>query len=307
MFDDLIGVSDQSTCEDFTSEGSASLSEGSELPSAGEELSKKTQRVKLRPRGRTANPRSNRAISLPRILNSDIRRKFAVMFSNVLNSANGSLLDSFINRYRSPSFSLRKQVLNSLFAELHPGLLPPAIELEGSDVVGFYLKCIVNCSPDFAFYVENTHIKQRSDSRKTELVTDFTIVGTQLFKVNPLVVIEYMLDNLSAASSDDENINIQMRKRRKSEFPSSVVNQPCNGCEGQLIKFGEKSRVIYPHDQLRNEFAQFMVSNKFGRLDEPIQLHINGTLSFHLDENKRIEKLDFVGKSKACACCFTSV
>jgi hypothetical protein len=210
-------------------------------------------------------------IVLPKILKSDIRRKFLIMFANVMNSYDFSLMSSFFKAFCVSDLSL---------FNVKNDCCPP--HLYGRDLVADYFSSLLKLSPDKVFRVFDIKLRQRSDfNGKTEVYCDFTIDKTAFYDANPLKVANYLLQsyaNLSPSSDQawrSESLASNRGKKRKlntsSEAP--VILDTSYQKDPHFLYHADNFPLIFP------------------RLSEPFSFQITGTFCLLVNEAKRIESI----------------
>lgn len=317
--------------------------EYSSLNNGGELSVQPMKKRKLKPRGRTAHGiKAPKPIVIHRILNADIRKKYGMMFANVFNSGNVSLLDSFFNKFRGKSLGFSKRPItqdyNCIFSRRFQSKFNslPSLEVVGSEFVFFYFKYLMKSLPDLVINLSDMKLKQRSDSKKTQLIAKFRLQGTQFHGLNPMTILASLLNDSLAEDFNEimrnekldpggvhrnpaiphphgipmgytEHLPGQKRKRNSSGSSSSTSSinssespdftdfnpdeSTADGIERGMIRIGECRRYFdasYSLQDVRDDSPLYQM------LDRPIALDFNGYLIFLADEEKRLEKIEFV-------------
>lgn len=116
-------------------------------------------------------------IIIPRILKGDIRRRYAQMYANVMNSYNYDLVMSYFQRFYVPSASMTKNPVRD-----NPN---PVTEIHGIELLTYYYLILQQSAPDKITKVCDIQLKQRSDSDDIEIICHFSASYTQLYELTP--------------------------------------------------------------------------------------------------------------------------
>jgi hypothetical protein len=178
-------------------------------------------------------------------------------------------------------------------------------------------------------------LKQRSDSKKTQLIAKFRLQGTQLHGLNPMTILALLLND-SLAQDFNEIMRTEAcgvhrnpaiphlygipidhiehhpgQKRKRNSSSSSSSNSPitsgesldfrdnvsisdestADGVERGMVRIGECRRYFdasYSLQDVKDDSPLYQM------LDRPIALDFNGYLIFLADEERRLEKIEFV-------------
>jgi hypothetical protein len=216
----------------------------------------------------------NQPIAMPRIVKTDIRRRYSFMFANVLNSYDCHLIDSFIQRFSEPSISFEKENMHDT-----------SVALSGTTMLSTYFCLSQQMSPDKVVRITDTQIKQRSDRTGSELVSNFDVSLTKIYDVHPTLIADSVLCQF-------QDLSVENKKNS-----SSLIINDNNGCEGKE----RRTTVVIKSDLFQSvDLARPHLSvMKFPRLSQPRELHVKGKLIFSLNDQKRIEKIaiKFLGGS----------
>jgi hypothetical protein len=211
---------------------------------------------------------------MPRIVKTDIRRRYSFMFANVLNSYDCNLIDSFIQRFSEPSVSFEKE-----------NMYDTSVALSGTTLLSTYFCLSQQMSPDKVVRITDTQIKQRSDRTGSELVSNFDVSLTKIFDVHPTLIADSVLcqfQDLSLENKKKKN-TVVMDSERSERSESS--NTSSEGRERKTVVI--KSDLFESVDLARPHLSVM----KFPRLSQPRELHVKGKLIFSLNDQKRIEKI----------------
>ena len=133
-----------------------------------------------RKKSRKATASRNDRISFPRILKSDIRRRYSLMYANVMNSYDYDLISSFFCKYMKPNIRFEKRT---------PFLQDPITIAEGVDVVLKYFLVLLQGSPDRTLRVSEINLKQSAKLVGcTEITCKFSVDNSILYELRPEVM-----------------------------------------------------------------------------------------------------------------------
>lgn len=181
------------------------------------------------------------------------------MFANVMNSYDFDLLHSFIQRFTVPEVQFMKSSNCSL------------INISGKNLLYQYFMASLQLTPDKVMSITDTKIKQRSDTAETELVSTYQLKFTKLYDYNPGRLVDSLLKNFDQLSVD---VPPSSSAVRRDSGPNSMEK------DGQSLPL---CQTVSPADWQAS----------FPRLNNPFPFHIQGTLIFSLNEQKRIHKISF--------------
>jgi hypothetical protein len=178
----------------------------------------------------------------PRFLKNDIRRQYANMYANVLNSFDSDLLLSFFGTFLSRSAVMRN--------EIRPLPSPPgslreqqeqqqcihtadhSLQIEGKDMISCFLLATRQLSPDIVCRVESTHIITRSDTNTSELKCKFFVKGNLLYDLPVEMVVEKVAtvcDRVRTTNwSEESAAAVTKRVRTNRRRVGSNVNSNSN-------------------------------------------------------------------------------
>lgn len=157
---------------------------GSESSTSLVALPSKPQATEKKPRKR------NRQAALPRVIKTDIRRHYGTMITNVFNSHDISLLQSFFATYCTGSMHFTLNPVGNVsprLDDINEHLLTSATGLSLFVAVGTQL------SPDETISLINTKVVTRSDREETVIVLTLRSTKTSLFAVSVDEVVNEMV------------------------------------------------------------------------------------------------------------------
>lgn len=228
-------------------------------------------------RGRFDSSRYQRIV-LPRILKNDIRRRYSMMYANVMNSYDFDLISSFFLRFMKPDLRFEKK------CQIGPG---PLTLVSGVDVVIKYFLVLLQGSPDKITKVSDITIKQSSvDRTRTEVTCKFSVHNSIVYELYPEVfhsIIEQFLVKTPKIALDS-SLHSGQRKSR------SLTNE--NEIEKEKEE-AQKAKLLF--DPISGDF----LSKRFRRLDSPKIFRVEGYMTFVVNEEKWIESILIERMSKA--------
>lgn len=207
-------------------------------------------------------------IIIPRILKDDIRRKYAQMYANVMNSYDYELLLAFFRKFFTPCCSMTK--IPSID---NPR---PIIDIHSLDLIIYYNLILLQSAPDKITTVSNIQLKQRSDYEEdeTELICSTHITYTQVYNICPVSISTGFI-----GESNRTNYLINSSK----EMISSLKKR----------KFNEEVDFLLPaldrglFDPVSGVFCQ----SKFSRLQDPQPFVIQAQMRLIIHPTKLIKSI----------------
>ncbi len=200
-------------------------------------------------------------VSLPRILKNDIRRKYMLMYENVMNSFNYHLITSFFEQFFVPNVTFEKKA---------PANLPACeVFVEGVKPVSSFFLLALQLSPDKTTRVFDVQLKQSSaDVGKTEVSCRFTSRNTKMYELNHRTFIQALKSDLQGVLANC----LSTRKIRKT---------------GDCLKIEDMD----DHQLLFDPISGIFLKSKFARAETLVEYEIEGSMSFIVNEEKRIERI----------------
>lgn len=170
---------------------------------ANESFSESSSSVPLKS-GAVAKKRRirNRKLPITRIIKTDIRRHYSTMLTNVRNSHDINLVQSFFATYCTGQIHV-ESTMNKMFLGERPY---ERAEHLLSNVKGLLLFAAlgIQLSPDESVAIKNTKVITRSDSDETMILIDWATSFTNLFDVDPNELVDEMV-----ATACDLNSQLQ--------------------------------------------------------------------------------------------------
>ncbi len=219
--------------------------------------------------------RSHFAIPIPRILKSDIRRKFVSMYENVMNSYNYHLISSYFQRFFVPEVRFEKKDIFSTPVKY-------VTILEGVQPVLCYFLLLLQMCPDKITRVSEIQLKQSSnDVDKTEVACKFNVKNTMFYQTNPLHYVQTLQHDLREICGRDNNFV----ETRQSEEGLISITRRKRKIES-VISDGEER-----HQTLFDPVSGVFLKSRFELIDRPVEYSVEGYMSFIVNKEKRIEKV----------------
>lgn len=204
-------------------------------------------------------------IIFPRILKYDIRRKYAQMYTNVINSYDYELIVSFFRTFALADlvFEIQNQYKN--------------IQLEGTDQVVKYFMLHLQVTPDRVTNIFDVRLKQSLHKvGKTEVAFNFRSSNTFLYEIFPLQFKELLANTPRIHSYAEISTDNSCYSSIKSVL---------DGCDDFFPSESEKARALF--DPINGIFLK----SKFERLENPKSFHIEGSITFLVNEENMIESI----------------
>ncbi len=225
---------------------------------------------------RSRRTRGHFAIPIPRILKSDIRRKFVFMYENVMNSYDYHLISSYFQRFFVADVRFEKK---DIFATP----VKYVTILEGVQPVLCYFLLLLQMCPDKITRVSEIQLKQSSDDvDRTEVACKFNVKNTMFYQTNPLHYVQILQHDLREMCGRDNNFvetsqseeELTSTTRRKRKIESVIIND-------------REER----HQSLFDPVSGVFLKSRFELIDRPVEYSVEGYMSFIVNKEKRIEKV----------------
>lgn len=231
----------------------------------------------------------SKATVLPRIVKSDLRRKFGLMFMNVMNSMDFTMLDSFFRKFFIPSASLIKTPHDD-------SVMGCSVHLQSTNLLIAYFGLILQLSPDKILRLGEMKIRQRADASGSELVANFQLRLTKLHDTAPTKMAEYVIRKFTEAKrlfSTDTDFVAEGSKRSNKRAKKFDVNY-----YPSYVHTKEEIQEDPFYQYLFTQFDPFSAESTsredFPLLATPTPLAIDGVITFKINDQKRIESLAMV-------------
>lgn len=229
-----------------------------------------------------------KVINIPRIVKNDIRRKISFMFANVMNSNDFTLLDSFFRKFCTPDVELSKKS----HASDPLGLC--TVQLPGMDLVVSYFGALGILTPDCIVTIGETKIKQSVNAPGCELISNFSFHLTKFYDAPPSKVAQFILrQHQSRANGRIKDIEGSVKRSIKRAKKFEV---------NSYASYETTKLEIEQDEDYQSFFSQFdamnvrsaMLNDEFPRLQVPVSLKLNGSLTFKINDQKRITAINMV-------------
>ena len=146
-------------------------------------------------------------IVVPRILKSDIRRQYARMFTNVMNSHDHELMQSFLRRYGSKDLRMDKFMAPGALCDNKEEvtIVNPTtprkknscdVTLYGVEHISLYWFMMNIMTPDQIFSIDDIKIRTKPDSMACTVTCKYSVRGTFLLDVTRGNVMHDMMELL---------------------------------------------------------------------------------------------------------------
>jgi len=218
-------------------------------------------------------------IPLPRILKSDIRRKYGTFFANVFNSGEYQFMWSFLDTLVEPNF---------LYTMKKTGITDPVLTIVSKQTLAEYWYQRMHDAPDQLFTIDRSRLKVRSDG---------TAVFSTRFNISGTIVISNM--------------------EQQKAYESKVAGVPCTGepydtqvedihnkDDSSLSDFSQNAGS----NEVDEDIVEALVNDPVQKLAEVINSDqavtefqpklidylVTGVISMHLDSDSRITMLEMV-------------
>jgi hypothetical protein len=259
---------------------------------------KKRKRNPLSAEARERRNRKRRVNFFPRLLKSDIRRNYAQMFTNVINAYDAQLLRSFMSEFCLPAV----QLIDFAPENIAYGL-PPLVHQMGIRNIMRYWASNSVVIPDFVCQPLSVQLCVNPINNRSRVVCKTLFKGTKVLDVDIGDVDRQIIHVLrqkalsmstpsdtssSTSSSDEENGNEDTSEESSSlAVPVSLVP----------IRDSVKSRRLQALLEQRKgwEINLFRTKKLPKPMNPPIEISYEGAMILYLDENFRIDRVDFLG------------
>lgn len=210
--------------------------------------------------------------SLPRIIKSDIRRKFPMMFTNILNSCNINLIRSFLT-----TFCDHRDILfqHTVRVPSFPTSQRPAhcVEISRLSHVIHYMSGIHEFSPDMIHLLKNSQITRRIDCDGSLIILTMEANGSRIYPIFPSVLADCIQGNQYF-----QNLYVNEYQQFDDERENVLI-----GLEKFLLNYD-----INDPKSLHNCGIPL--------LKIPLQRRIHATIVLQLDEQNRIHRISLEGQ-----------
>jgi hypothetical protein len=206
-------------------------------------------------------PKQN--ITGPKAFKCDVRRSYAHMFANVVNSMDVYLWFGFFDTYFNPNF--QQQSIN-----FNPVTNEPYFEsMSGVATLVKFWYSLSQIAPDVVFRLSSTDMHSSPYTDRCKLVAKFTITATKIYDVSKQ---RYTQDELQRNEDQLLSVGAVGRKRKKN------------------CSMGDKLCVV---DRIASSVAG--LTRTMPLSVNPLMTRFGGTLTMHVDESSRVGRLVISG------------
>lgn len=186
-----------------------------------------------------------RANPLPKILKRDIRREYARMYANVMNSTDFNTIDSFFKYLCTPECQVMKyESLNPILSHQNETNVLHSIDSLRSFVCHTYL---VGASfPDFTLNVQSPKISQREGVNGSKVIFNVSMSGT---KVDPPTCSDCSSTEHPSICTFCEDPTICQWTTKYKSMPTNIRFEP------QLVMHLDELHRIYQIDFIVAQYA----------------------------------------------------
>lgn len=217
----------------------------------------------------------------PRVLKSDIRRFFPVMWANVLNSQDSKFVHSFLATFATPDVKLQfKQLLVRSLSDCvdtNTAALRAAAQsllINGCDNITNFFHFVHHVHPDEVVTVDNVRAFSFADGKGCTVRATLNITFTQVFETcAPTIAVQAFELEQQLAEEETALSKDTSRKRKRVAVDYIEWNS-------QMWTVNTKTSSIDAF------FATLPTTS-------PHQLHVVLPMNMILDVNKRIQSIDF--------------
>lgn len=205
-------------------------------------------------------------IPLVKTVPTDIRRQYALMLANVLNSSDYDLIQSFWM-----NFSAQRPRLKKVHEIIGSAIIPRGIIFDGIDSIVAYWCSILQVAPDTVIRISDVKIISGKDSSRGGTIVTATVFvqSTIMYQINPSALAEYFIRNrkLLANNHDCFPKSLDAKSKAGMKRPVDCAFSPTEPLRFYAAATGALPPMV-PH---------------------PLSLTINGKMSFYLDDLHKIQ------------------
>jgi hypothetical protein len=258
------------------------------------------------------------SLILPRIIKSDIRRKYLIMFANVMNSYDFQLISSYFHKFFSKDCQLTKvppKYYNSThfhydsshtfpasssseassssssssaspswsysYSTSHPTApLSHKFLVKGVELLIPYFSFLLQLSPDKITRCYDIQLKQSSEMEEgyCEIISSFNVSYTRLYDVTPNQIIPTLPEVFQKILQGKAEVDLKEEERNQLKEFSTILTQD-----------PKKDHAKALCDPLNTEYC----ASKFPRLSTPSYFNMFGSISMLINKEKQIEQILF--------------
>ncbi len=243
--------------------------------------------------------RSRRRVEIPRLFKNDIRRSYSAMYTNVLNSLDVDVMTSFLGKYFHQDFKSNYTFLQPI----QHSHTPQSVETMGfaSFLNMWYIGSM--SSPDIVYRMCDSQVKVKKEC--STVVCTFTVHATKLFVTPAPIELQgsdfdkivkkkrRIMQLAGRAGVGPNKTNQQLKPSTENvsdtlkmlNTPGAVVG-PVSSASSVSSKGGVSTSSSFIDDIQSASMTDF--------LPRPYKLTIHGTLTMHVDANKRIQSIEYL-------------
>ncbi len=191
-----------------SSSSSSSFSSSSSLSPLSVKLFKKNSKTKLSKKLLIEKCHINNIskkpykIIVPRLIESDIRKQYPIMFINVLNSSNIDALSFFMYKYTHRGCTYQS-ICRAANTRIKESFMIDNIH----QLVTFY-DTLHHIVPDHTYHLLSAEVKTRSDTFTSMIYIDFQINGTKMYDLTPSSAHDIALSSSVCKSSSNSSLSL---------------------------------------------------------------------------------------------------
>ncbi len=217
-------------------------------------------------------------IVVPRILKNDIRRQYARMFSNVMNSHDHEYMFGFLRRFAQKDARMDKILAHGscpgTAIDSHNGVIVTPVpnksgkvpscdvHVNGIENIANYWQMMHQVTPDQIFLIEDTKIRTKPDSMACTVTCRYSVKATLMLDATKGDVMPHMMELMTKMFST----NLSIQEGAQNPAPKSMLD---------LLAYA---------------------SSRYGPevLKKTSDLRVNGDFTIYIDENRKIERFELV-------------
>eukprot|EP01040_Poterioochromonas_malhamensis_P014009 gene14009-15476_t len=163
--------------------------------------------------------------------------------------------------------------------------------LRGVDPVMSYFLLLLQMCPDTVTNISDIQLEQSlADMERTQVSCKFNVKNTKLYELTPVHFLATLEDDLKQLTINDQNISPTETGQGEDELIGK--NRRKRKLDSRKIEKMEKHKFLF--DPISGIFLQ----SRFQRSEALIQNSLDGSLTFVVDQNKRIESIIISPKEK---------
>eukprot|EP01034_Spumella_vulgaris_P038037 gene38037-46938_t len=220
---------------------------------------------------------------------NDIRRQYALMFTNSLNSNDFSLFLAFLTKYSSLEFAYSQtyqgQTVDNNFR--HPRL----IQLKGLHCAAQYWFNKLQLIPDVVYDLLETNVHTYSNSECSKVVAEMTAKATFLYDVGHGAVV-YMgspVDPSTEFLIDEHDHEIGDKKHFMNAAAADCGER--HEDKHEMVSASHLNNNVTLDSINKVEIENYLSASRL--TSPPVHCYCDIKLVMHLDENKALHRMEF--------------